>query len=254
MKYKTIISREQPQGEPLLIATCKDDETFIKKAKQLLSDAGVQLKELSKLDYETAKKKLIEFDYVVEKEEPSLEDFRKMASLKMAQSVENIVAHSDLCMIINKIKCDKKQKNSIIFYQQSTNKNARETVFTGYEEVTDDFYNEFQEMTLVLIDSLQFPGEWADRITTTGLSVSYEQDDLMGMVITAQMEIPGLNCPLNLNTPFIKFQTYCNFKGISEDVTLDGRCEQLLDNIFEYSKKYMQGESKKQQLSLLSDG
>ena len=59
---------------------------------------------------------------------------------------------------------------------------------------------------------LGFPEDWLDEITVTGISLNYdpECDELRGMVVTMRKDIENLNCPLNINTPFIKFANYCD--------------------------------------------
>ena len=73
-------------------------------------------------------------------------------------------------------------------------------------------YFKFQDLKEEVCEILGFPEDWLDEITVTGISLNYdpECDELRGMVVTMRKDIENLNCPLNINTPFIKFANYCD--------------------------------------------
>ena len=51
-------------------------------------------------------------------------------------------------------------------------------------------------------DICELPAEYAERIIVRGISLNYGgEDDVMGCVIIAGMELQNSNAPLNLNTP-----------------------------------------------------
>ena len=92
-----------------------------------------------------------------------------------------------------------------------------------------------------IIETLDFPEEWLPRMTTTGLSITWKDDDIMGMVITAQLQIDGLNAPFNLNTPFVQVYSYHSANDSCEEVCFSRECEELLEKIIAHAKRYMSG-------------
>lgn len=96
-------------------------------------------------------------------------------------------------------------------------------------------------MSKHILETLEFPEEWLSRMTTTGLSITWKEDSIMGMVITAQLEIIGLNTPFNLNTPFIELYSWHMANDSCNEVYFSNDCEELLERIIVHAKKYMNG-------------
>jgi len=153
---------------------------------------------------------------------------------------ENIPASAQ----ITKIKIGKDEKNATILYTKSGSKASKEVTYRGYEDVVDDFIVDFRQMSEHILSTLKFPEEWLSRMTTTGLSITWKEEEIMGMVITAQLEIPGLNAPFNLNTPFIElYSWHISSENSCNDVYFSEDCEELLEKIIVHAKKYMNGEN-----------
>ena len=142
---------------------------------------------------------------------------------------------------ITKIKIGKDEKYATILYNTSSSKAAKEVTFKGYEDAVDEFIVDFRGMSEHIIETLDFPEEWLPRMTTTGLSITWKDDDIMGMVITAQLQIDGLNAPFNLNTPFVQVYSYHSANDSCEDVCYSIECEELLEKIIAHAKRYMSG-------------
>lgn len=142
---------------------------------------------------------------------------------------------------ITKIKIGKGEKNATIFYQKNGSKASKEVIFKGYEEAVDDFIVDFRGMSKHILETLGFPEEWLSRMTTTGLSITWKEDSIMGMVITAQLEIVGLNAPFNLNTPFIELYSWHTANDSCNEVYFSSECEDLLEKVIVHAKKYMNG-------------
>lgn len=144
---------------------------------------------------------------------------------------------------VTKIKINKNEKNATILYCRNGQKSSKEVTFKGYEDAIDDFIIAFRGMSEHIVSTLDFPEEWLPRMTTTGLSITWKDDVIMGMVITAQLEIFGLNAPFNLNTPFIQVASYHRANDGCEDVYFSDECEELLETCIKYAKRYMNGEN-----------
>lgn len=153
---------------------------------------------------------------------------------------ENVPASAQ----ITKIKIGKDEKNATILYSKSGSKASKEVTYRGYEDAVEDFIADFRQMSEHILSTLNFPEEWLSRMTTTGLSITWKEEEIMGMVITAQLEIPGLNAPFNLNTPFIElYSWHISSENSCVDVYFSRECEELLERIIVHAKKYMNGEN-----------
>lgn len=155
---------------------------------------------------------------------------------------------------ITKIKVDKKFHAMTVNYGGSNNKRSKETTFTGYEEMVEKKYFKIQSLKEYVCQILNFPESWEDEIVITGISFNYdtEVDALRGMVVTMQKEIENLNCPLNINTPFIKFQQYVDDHSPypTEESTWDYDVSNLIDEIINNTYLYMCGDTKTVQQKL----
>ena len=155
---------------------------------------------------------------------------------------------------ITKIKVDKKFHAMTVNYGGSNNKRSKETTFTGYEEMVEKKYFKIQSLKEYVCRILNFPEEWEDEIVITGIYFNYdtEVDALRGMVVTMQKEIGNLNCPLNINTPFIKFQQYVDDHSPypTEESTWDYDVSNLIDEIINNTYLYMCGDTKTVQQKL----
>lgn len=159
---------------------------------------------------------------------------------------------------IDKIKVSKENPHFMtINYGGASAKGSKETTFTGYEEVLFDDYALIQDLIPHVCEILEFPEEWQEQITVTGISFNYDYENdgaLRGMVVTMQRKIENLNCPLNINTPFIKFGDYIdNYSQFppSESVwsnPVAAKIYKIIDNAF----KYMCGNTKTQQQKLFA--
>ena len=150
---------------------------------------------------------------------------------------------------INKIKVDKKFHAMTINYSGSNKKGGKETTYTGYEERLDKKYDLIQSLIYPVMEILQFPEEWEDDIIVTGISFNYDVENdnsLRGMVVTMQKTVEGLNCPLNINTPFIRFSewvdNYCSFP--SEDACWDYDVSEKVKEIINNCYLYICGDTK----------
>ena len=157
--------------------------------------------------------------------------------------------------LISKIKIDKKFHAMTVNYSGSNKKGSKETVFTGYEEMILEKYFVIQSLKEAVCEILCFPESWIDDIVITGISLNYDAENnnaLRGMVVTMQKEIKNLNCPLNINTPFIKFSNYVDdyVQFPVDESTWSYEVSETMNEIIGNTYKYMCGETKNVQQKL----
>lgn len=158
---------------------------------------------------------------------------------------------------INKINVTKEAPHYLtVKYGGANSKGSKDTTFTGFEELLDNDFSLIQSLVPHVCEILEFPEEWIEDITVTGISLNYDIENdnaLRGMVVTMQKGINSLNCPLNINTPFIKFgayiDEYCQFPPNESTWgnPVNVKILIIIDNAF----KYMCGNSKVMQQKLL---
>lgn len=151
--------------------------------------------------------------------------------------------------LISKIKVDKNFHAMYVEYGKLNNKSSKETKFTGFEEMLDEKYFLIQSLKEKVCEILCFPVDWVDELIITGISFNYDPENenvLRGMVVTMQKEIEGLNCPLNINTPFIKFSNYVdNFIQFPlEESTWDYEVSETVEEILNNTYLYICGDTK----------
>lgn len=156
---------------------------------------------------------------------------------------------------ITKIKVDKKFHAMTVNYGGSNNKRSKETTFTGYEEMVEKKYFKIQSLKEYVCQILNFPEDWEDDIVVTGISLNYDPENgnaLRGMVVTMQKDVENLNCPLNINTPFIKFSNYVDdyVQFPAEESTWDYDVSNKIRDIINDTYLYMCGETKTVQQKL----
>ena len=142
-------------------------------------------------------------------------------------------------------------------YYGANAKGSKETTFTGYEEMIENDYFLIQDLIPHVCEILEFPEEWKDSITVTGISLNYDIENdgaLRGMVVTMQRKVNDLNCPLNINTPFIKFGAYIDeySQFPPNEATwsnpVNAKILKIVDNTF----KYMCGNTKTKQQKIFA--
>lgn len=157
--------------------------------------------------------------------------------------------------LISKIKVDKKFHAMTVSYNGFNKKHSRETTHRGFEEMINEKYLLIQSLKYAVMEILQFPEDWEDDIVVTGISLNYDPENgnaLRGMVVTMQKDVENLNCPLNINTPFIKFSNYIDdyvpypVEESAWDYDISKKIKEIINNTY----LYMCGETKTVQQKL----
>ena len=151
--------------------------------------------------------------------------------------------------LISKIKVDKNFHAMYVEYGKLNKKSSKETKFTGFEEMLDEKYFLIQSLKEKVCEILCFPTDWEDEMVITGISFNYDPEydnALRGMVVTMQKKIEGLNCPLNINTPFIKFSSYIDnyVQYPPEESTWDYEVSETVEEIIGNTYLYICGDTK----------
>lgn len=154
---------------------------------------------------------------------------------------------------IKKIKYNNSKRTVSVFFEKQTETGKKETNFTGDHEVTKEFSDAIQKMKNVLYEiTPALDTEFKSETTLNGISLSYQNDEMMGMVLTAQITQPDQNSPFNVHTAHTKFLSFCENNGNDDTscVTISKANQKLLEDVFKFTERYIKGESAKEQTKL----
>lgn len=92
-------------------------------------------------------------------------------------------------------------------------------------------------------DICELPAEYAERIIVRGISLNYGgEDDVMGCVIIAGMELQNSNAPLNLNTPNKIECMYNPDMPDDEKVLMSADMREDIEELIHEANLYVEGE------------
>lgn len=154
---------------------------------------------------------------------------------------------------IKKIQYKNSKRTVTVSFAKQRETGKEETDFNGCHEVTKEYSEAIQKMVDVLYElKPQLKEEFKKDTTLTSISLTYQNDEMMGMVLSAQIVIPDQNSPHNEHTPFTKFLSFCENNGTAETscVTISKENQKLLEKVFSFTERYIKGESAKEQTKL----
>ena len=92
------------------------------------------------------------------------------------------------------------------------------------------------------LELLELPGDYADGITASGLSLSYP-DGVRGATVTLQKALQEAPAPLVLNTPYLPEEPYSDGGAcLPEDLV------KAIDEVVDEAKRYLSGERRQMDL------
>lgn len=151
---------------------------------------------------------------------------------------------------INKIKYSKKDEKTTIEYEKHSSKIEGafdEHKIISWDDPLDSFLNTLNALKPHVFEICEFEGD-EDDLEIKGVSFSWTQG-IMGAVITACKSLTTSNSPLVLNTPHLPSEDYSGSNP--EALILSRDAIDDLEALIEEAKKYIKGERKVKQLSLV---
>lgn len=144
-------------------------------------------------------------------------------------------------MRIRKVKITKYNQISMVYEQGSSNQD--EYSFTCSEKARPEFYTALANMAEFVLDMCELPESYLERITIRGVSYSYGGDnDTMGAVISASMNLEESYQALNLVTPHKASAMYCPDTPDDEKQLLSGDCIEALKALIIECEAYVKGD------------
>lgn len=143
---------------------------------------------------------------------------------------------------INKIKINK-DRTAIINYVLSDDLSSTEVVYTGKEKVTEEFYNKFQENIEGFIGCVPALGKDITNIVMNAIKFDFGKENgrLKNALYSVKYAFSSSNnAVLNISTPLLPIyqdnfdeKTFC----------ISGKHEQLLYEVIELAKGYINGDT-----------
>lgn len=143
---------------------------------------------------------------------------------------------------INKIKI-LNDKTAVINYVQSGDLSSSEVVFTGKEEVTNEFFNKFQENISGFLGCIPKLSEDAKNITMNAIKFDYAKDNgtLQNVLYSVKYAFnPANNAVVNISTPPLPLYK----DGMKEGTFYVSEShEGLLKEVIKLAKGYINGDT-----------
>lgn len=154
-------------------------------------------------------------------------------------------------MFIEKIKLTK-ENTAIIHYRKSNDNNAQQVMFTGKEEITEEFKKIFQANVEGFIGVLPILAKDQTKITVNAIRFDYGKDDFLKSALYSVKYTfnDANNAVVNISTPLLPIwqesfteSTFC----------ISGKYEDLLHETIKKAKAYINGETRTKQMTLIVD-
>lgn len=144
-------------------------------------------------------------------------------------------------MRINKVKITKYNQIAIVY--QDGPGNGDEYSLTCREKARPEFYEAMMELAEHVVEMCELPDNYLDRITVRSVSFSYGgENDTMGAVISASMELKESYQSLNLTTPHKACAMYNPDTPDDEMQLLTGECIDALEALKKECEAYIKGD------------
>lgn len=137
-------------------------------------------------------------------------------------------------------------------YKLANDKEALEVSYTGKEEVTDRYLEQFAKLNapacqIVPILEYAYPADLKAGV----LRLKYnEKGNLDKMSVSVQLKLTTSNSPVNISTPMVDFVTE---DSPEEAFRISAENEEIVHELLAMTKAYMNGETRTKQLSLVVD-
>jgi hypothetical protein len=113
------------------------------------------------------------------------------------------------------------------------------------EEPVESFKKTLQALKPHIVDLCEQPKDYEARVTVRGIHIRYSDHEngskIMGITMTGTYKLKRSNGVNVLNTPF-KQESYTTSKGGDETKLLSEPCAELVYELFDEAKRYVQGE------------
>ena len=141
-----------------------------------------------------------------------------------------------------KIKFDPK-KGMVHLEYKSGKQLLDEYTMKCTEAPNPNFIKSLEVFKTHVTDICELPADYADRIIVRGISLNYGgEDDVMGCVIIAGMELQNSNAPLNLNTPNKIECMYNPDMPDDEKVLMSADMRDDIEELIHEANLYVEGE------------
>jgi hypothetical protein len=170
-----------------------------------------------------------------------------MTKSNLKEKEENTTKTTGL--YITKIKF--KENKAVINYRDEQDLSLKEGTYTGKDEVTEEFKNLFQKAVDTFVELLPELKKSKSQIKMNALRFDYDKQGFLEKVLFSTVwTFNSQGNVINLNTP--QFPIYK--PEMSETtVAISGKDEELMHNIIDKAKAYMNGDTRTKQMSLIVD-
>lgn len=153
-------------------------------------------------------------------------------------------------IFIEKIKITP-ERCAIIKYRTSNDDSAKETTFTGKEQVTEEFYNAFQSTVEGFVGCIPKLSSETSKITMNCIKFDYAKSDYLDKALYSIKYAfnDQNNAVINISTPLLPIYK----EGMENTFCISGKHEEALHEVIRLAKAYINGDTRTKQMSLIVD-
>lgn len=145
-------------------------------------------------------------------------------------------------MRFRKVKLTKDKKVHVIYEKSYKNECWDEYSFTCSDAPAPEFEKAMAALAPFVIEMCELNPKHQSRISVRSVSASYAgENDVLGIVISAQKGLEHSNSPLNINTPYKIQEPYKEGAEGDQLQLMPPNCSECIQELFDQAEKYIKG-------------
>lgn len=171
-----------------------------------------------------------------------------MAKTAVKEKEENTTSSNQ--MFINRVKINN-DNTAAINYRTTCDSNAKEVLYQGKEEVTEDFKKAFQKTVDGFVGCIPKLASESNKITMNVIKFDYGKTEFLEKALYSVKYAfnDQNNAVINISTPLLPIYK----EGMENTFTISGKHEEALHKVIAKAKAYINGDTRTKQMKLVVD-
>lgn len=171
-----------------------------------------------------------------------------MAKTNLKEKEENTVKSGEI--FINRIKINNDNTASI-YYRTATDDSAKEVYYSGKDQITEKFSTTFQKSVYTFCEIIPEIKKNVSKIKANVIKLDYNKQGFLKSALYSVKYAfnDANNAVININTPPLPIYD----ESMENTFAISGKDEELLHEIIDCAKGYINGETRTKQMKLVVD-
>lgn len=126
-------------------------------------------------------------------------------------------------------------------WAQNSDTDSLRHSLTSYDDPEPEFGEAMQSLASIVVDLLGLPEGYTEGLTVSGVSLSYNDTQGRGCVITCLKELAAFNAPLVINTPHLA-------EDAEHGPTMPGALSRALDELMIRATRFKNGQRQQMEM------